>query len=71
MGPKKAPKKSHSAAKKNNEDEIWSDEKEDNLIELYEENSVLYDPAHKRYYDAAYKDSILAKIASVLGVTGE
>ena len=50
---------------------VWTDEKEDDLIDLYEENEVLYNLQHPRYYDSQFKEKVLQDIAKVLQVPGK
>lgn len=50
---------------------VWSEEKMDKLIELYEENVHLYDKTTKGYSKRDKKEATFAAIAAKLETTGK
>lgn len=51
--------------------EIWTEEREDKLVEMWEQRPSLYNCASKSYSDRNARSKALEEIAEEVGTSGE
>ena len=49
---------------------VWSEEKEDKMIELWRDHVALYDVTHASYHNRVIKRQSLEQISSAVGCDG-